>query len=220
MDDQIKKIKWGILLTLGLVFVAILAVDYLNIPSQIGISVRNVHLGTTGDLLNVLVVLGVFEFTFRVIDEREIKKDKNARSTALILMRATYVKCLETLSIMDNQSVLEKSIIPKIDGNELLSENKLELKLRNDPFEEYKSIVDLSENGVVRPYELENYLKIMNLFQGFITLRITFFDIGYAAWTEEQVAMKDKISTERIRLDQSLNGSIKKINNQLADIKY
>lgn len=28
--------------------------------------------------------------------------------------------------------------------------------------------------------------------------------------------MKDKISTERIRLDQSLNGSIKKINNQLA----
>ena len=80
--------------------------------------------------------------------------------------------------------------------------------------------VDLSKNGVVRPNELENYLKIMNLFQGFITLRITFFDIGYAAWTEEQVAMKDKISTERIRLDQSLNGSIKKINNQLADIKY
>lgn len=80
--------------------------------------------------------------------------------------------------------------------------------------------VDLSKNGVVRPNELEIYLKIMNLFQGFITLRITFFDIGYAAWIEEQVAMKDKISTERIRLDQSLYGSIKKINNQLADIKY
>ena len=81
-------------------------------------------------------------------------------------------------------------------------------------------VVDLSKNGVVRPNELEIYLKIMNLFQGFITLRITFFDIGYAAWIEEQVAMKDKISTERIRLDQSLYGSIKKINNQLADIKY
>ena len=235
MDNQIKKAKWGIIPAMSLVFIIILIFDYFNIPSHIGLSVGNVHLGTTGDVLNVLMAFGIFIFTFRVIDEREIKKNKNARSTAIILMRATYASCLETLSIVDNQYYLAKHIVPKIDFNRSLDENKIEKHLMDDPFKEDKAIIDLAKDGMIKPeewidyliskyeiqplvlYEWIDYLRIVDLYHNFITLRITFFDIDYASQTDEQYAMKNKIATDRLFLKRFLEEKIEKINHELEN---
>ncbi len=217
MDNQIKKAKWGIIPAMSLVFIIILIFDYFNIPSHIGLSVGNVHLGTTGDVLNVLMAFGIFIFTFRVIDEREIKKNKNARSTAIILMRATYASCLETLSIVDNQYYLAKHIVPKIDFNRSLDENKIEKHLMDDPFKEDKAIIDLAKDGMIKPEEWIDYLRIVDLYHNFITLRITFFDIDYASQTDEQYAMKNKIATDRLFLKRFLEEKIEKINHELEN---
>lgn len=197
--------------------IIITIIDYLNIPSCLGIKVKNINYDVFCAVFNALIVIVLYIITFNLIDKRQMQKDDNAKATANILILSTYQKCLDILKIVDNQQLLEKYIIPKIDFNKMNSDNAVSINLQNNPFIEHTNILDLAEAGAISSKDLINYIKIIELYKSFIFMRITFFDIQ-GAKTPEQIDVCNKISQDKRSLETLLNTEIKELKNKLEEV--
>ncbi len=195
----------------GIPFVVYIILDYVNIPTFLGIKMNNISYDLLSIFIDISVLILLYIVSYRIIDKRQIDKDENAKQTANILIKASYDKCLRYLSIIDNQQLLEQYVIPKIDFNEAQLDSPVAKNFQNNPFEEYASILSLAENGAVDKTDLLTYLEIEDLYKGYISNRITFFDIDKNARTNDQMKLKAIIARNREDLRNKLEEEIQRL---------
>ena len=192
-------------------FVIYLVIDYINIPSLLGIRMVNVSYDLLNTLLNMLLVVILYIISYRVIDKRQIDKDDNAKQTTNILLQSSYKKCVRNLNIIDNQQLLEQYVIPKIDFDKAHKDCPIVVSFQDSPFLEYEYILSLAENGAVEKTDLLTYLEIEDLYKGYISNRITFFDIDKNARTNDQMELRAIIARNREDLRNKLDEEIQRL---------
>lgn len=198
-------------LTYSVLPVVVLVIcDYFDIPSVLGMNMVNINYELLSAILNAAVVIALFIITYMVIDKRQMEKDHNAKMTSCVLRLSTYRKCKDLLKIVDNQEVITKYIVPKVDFSKSDVDNQIVINLQDNPFSEYLSILDFSKNGIVSHDELNTYLKIMEMYKSYISMRITFFDICYAS-EPEHVALQQTLYSKKAGLYGVLDQEIKKL---------
>ena len=199
-------------------FFVMIVVDYFNLPTYVGLKMSNINNDVFGVAFNAFVVIALYVITYVVLDKRQIEKDENAKSTANILMLSTYQQCKNLIEMVDNQQVLEDNIVPKIDFNKINLDNRVMTNLQNDPFIEHTHILELAENGAIVSTDLIIYLKIMELYKSFVSMRITFFDIDKSE-NLQHVSLRKKILEDKNMLNSMLEREMKKLQNQLKELK-
>lgn len=199
-----KKKTRRITISIIMVLIAYLILDYVNVPSLIGLKPNNINIDMFGILINTAVVLILYVISFYYIENKQNEKDANARDTVDILLKKTYQECLSNLNFLDNKEMLEKYIIPKIDGDKLDSENKAVNNLQILPFSSFDAIVDLSANGYVEKKKFDDYLDIKKEYKYLVSVKITFFDLVDPK-TDEQKSMYNDIHTKDTALKAKLN---------------
>lgn len=197
--------------------VVVIVLDYFNLPSILGFKMSNVNYTLIDTVLNVSVVISLYIITFFLIDKRQIRKDDNAKGTADILMLSAYNQCKELSKIVDTQSWLESYIVPKVDSNKTVLDNRVILNLQNNPFAEHSHILLLAENGAISRGDLMKYFEIMELYKSFISLRITFYDMNDAT-TDKQKKFRSKIINDKNKLDELLDIEVSKLIRRIKEV--
>lgn len=204
-----KKITGGITISIIMVLIAYLILDYVNFPSLMGLTPDNINIDMFGIFFNTAVVIILYVISFYYIENKQNEKDANARDTVDILLKKTYQECLSNLNLLDNKEMLEKYIIPKIDGDKLDSENKVVNNLQILPFSSFDAVIDLAANGYVEKKKFDDYLDIKKEYKYLISVKITFFDL-VDPQTEEQKSMYNDIHKKDTALKAKLNRLITK----------
>ena len=178
-------------------------VDYFNIPTLFGVNTSAINTSVLGTVLNASVVISLYIITYLHIDKRQIQKDDNAKMVACVLLKSSYKKCMDNIEFLGKQEVLEKFIIPKVDFNKTDNDNPVYTNLKDDPFSEYQSILDLSINGILSGADIQKYTEIMDKYRNYVSLRITFFDIEKSTNPMHE-ELKNSISVKRDELTNSI----------------
>lgn len=184
--------------------VAYLILDYVNLPSLIGLVPNNINIDMFGILLDTAIVLILYVISFYYIENKQNEKDANARDTVDVLLEKTYEECLSNLTFLDNREIIARYIIPKTDGNKLDSENKVVNNLQTLPFSSFDAVIDLAANGYVKKVRLNDYLNIKKEYQYLISVKISFFDLINPE-TDNQKAMYNDIHNRDYALKSKLN---------------
>lgn len=181
-----------------------LLLDYVNVPSLMGLVPNNINVDVFGILFDASIVLILYVISFYYIENKQNEKDANARDTVDVLLEKTYQECLSNLKFLDNREMIGKYIIPKIDGNKPDSENKVVNNLQTLPFSSCDAVIELAANGYVEKAKLNDYLDIKKEYQHLISVKITFFDLEKPE-TDEQKAMYNDIHSRDSALKSRLN---------------
>lgn len=197
-----KKIYLPIIL-----FSIYLLLDYFNLPSLVGFSSTTINIDLFDAVFNGTIVIVLYIISFFYIDNKQNEKDANSRDVAQTLFKKTYQECKQNLEFLDNKLVVEKYIIPKVDGNKTDSENKVVHNLQTLPFDSYDTIMDLATSGYILKNQLEDYLHIKKEYQYLVSVKITFYDLD-TAQTAEQKIMADDIKRRNNALLTLLNENI------------
>ena len=169
----------------GLLFLIYVIVDYLNVPGLLGLSIDRINMDFFDVFLNSVVVVVLYIITYYFVDRRQIQKDANSKDTADVMLLYTYKECLDNLQMVWNSELVKEYIIPKVDGNKPVTENKIIVNLQRSPFASKAEILELSKNGYVEKDVLGRYLHIQKEYNNMINMKITFFDL-IAPETDEQ----------------------------------
>lgn len=159
----------------SIVFVAVLVVfDYINFPSVLGLEMSNLNGDFLMGIINTVIVVVLYYFTYKIVDERTIQREKNKNEISKLLIRECYNECLDYIQFL-NQDTVKQYIVPKIDFNST-NDNRIMNNLQNAPFLNESTIFDLVKDGQIEKSQIEGYLKIKSKFRQYINMRIIFFD--------------------------------------------
>lgn len=171
-----KKIKITILVSLVLIAVFVL-IDFSNIFSTIFSKLNWTFLEI---IINNVILIMLFFITYFLIDKRNMdendEKMNNQEYVLKQLLIETYTECIKTIELLDNNEVLSRYIVPKVDFNKTDSDNFVVTNLKNSSFKNENIILELFKEGIFSTIYLRNYLRIKNEYQEYISIRITFFD--------------------------------------------
>lgn len=124
--------------------------DYLNVPQLLGLSSDRINMDFFDVFLNSVIVVVLYIITYYFVDRRQIQKDANSKDTADVLLLYTYKECLDNLRMVWNSEWVKKYIVPKVDGNKPVTENKIIMNLQRLPFSSKGEILELSKSGSFR----------------------------------------------------------------------
>ncbi|WP_252249393.1 hypothetical protein [Clostridium sp. VAP23] len=156
--------------------ISLIILDYLNIPSFLGVNMHNINwefCTSFTSIINVVSVIVLYIITYKTLNERTIERENNKNEISILLIKQCYQECLKYVEFL-NQETVEKHIVPKIDFNS--TDNKIMNNLINSPFVNENIIMDLVKDGEITKQQIEKYFEIKGLFSKYITMRITFFD--------------------------------------------
>jgi len=177
-----------------LIVIMILIVDYIEIPSILGLDMSNMN----WDFLNIIVVIILYIITYKALDERTVQKENNKKEVALFLMEQSYQSCKRYIDML-NQEVVERYILPKMDFNS--TKNTVLESLQEIPFNNDSNILDLVKDGQISRLQIEGYLKVKADYGQYINMRILFYDAP-----EIYEKLKEKLFI-------TINEELEKINN-------
>lgn len=155
--------------------IVVFSLDFLNLPSHLGIEVANVNWDLNIGLLTNLIVVTLFSITYEILDKRTVEKEKNKEEISTLLLKESYDLCLQCMDNLSEEFV-KKFIVPKMDFDGGIRENQVVENLKNAPFLNESIILSLAIDGQVSPCERQNYYKIKQQFREFIMMQITFYD--------------------------------------------
>lgn len=178
--------------------------DYINLSHVVGVNFSDINIYLFSAVFNSFIVVLLYLITYFMIDKKQVKKEYNAKQTAHILMSLSYNKCKETISLLDNNEVIHKYIIPKVDFNKADSDNPVIYNTQNNPFIEFEHILHLAGNGYIDNKRLNRYLHFISDYKSYVSYKITFFDIDEAK-TDEQIKLKNYIENMRESLISTIN---------------
>lgn len=184
--------------------VVYLILDYVNLPSLIGLIPNNINADVFSIFFDASIVLILYVISFYYIENKQNEKDANARDTVDVLLEKTYKECFDNLNFLDNREMIGKYIIPKVDGNKTDSENKVINNLQTLPFSSFDAVIDLASNGYIEKTKLNDYLDIKKEYQYLISVKITFFDLVEPE-TVDQKAMYNDIHSRDLALKSKLS---------------
>lgn len=155
--------------------IVVFSLDFLNLPSHLGIEVANVNWDLNIGLLTNLIVVTLFSITYEILDKRTVEKEKNKEEISTLLLKESYDLCLQCMDNLSEEFV-KKFIVPKMDFDGGIRENQVVENLKNAPFLNESIILSLAIDGQVSPGEIQDYYKIKQQFREFVTVRTTFYD--------------------------------------------
>lgn len=192
-----KVIKKYIIVASIIIFIYLI-LDYFNIFSGI---TQNLNINLLNIIINSIVVIFVFLITYSLVDKRSFEKEEivknNKICTLNIMLKDVYSHCNKIIDMLDNEELMEKYIIPKIDFDSM--QNQVEDNLKELPFKNETYIVELFSDGIVTKEVISNYFKFKNLYQQYIGTKITFFDVTeYNGKEMYNLILKDKIELKKL----------------------
>ena len=98
---------------------------------------------------------------------------------------------MDNLEFLDNKLIVEKYVIPKIDGNKTDSENKIVHNLQTLPFASFDTIMSLATSGYIPKKVVSDYMEIKKEYQYLVSVKITFFDLTNPETQEQRALYKD-----------------------------
>lgn len=191
-------------------FVFYVILDYINISAFLGISTDRINMGFFDVLLNSVIVVVLYIITYYFVDRRQIQKDKNSKDTADVLLIYAYKECLDNLQMVWNSGWVKQYIIPKVDGDKPVTENKIIMNLQSLPFASKGEILELSKGGYVEKGVLARYLHIQKEYNHIINMKITFYDLNNPQ-TDEQKALFMDINHRSDELMSMLGEEIRRL---------
>ena len=193
-----------------LLFVLYVILDYLNVPQVLGLSSNRINMDFFDVFLNSVIVVVLYIITYFFVDRRQIQKDANSKDTADVLLLYTYKECLDNLRMLWHTKWTEEFIIPKVDGNKPINENRVVSNIQNFPFASKGEILELSKGGYIEKDVLARYLHIHKEYKHIVAMMITFYDLTNPQ-TEEQRAMFADINNRSDELMSLLGEEIKRL---------
>ena len=184
--------------------------DYLNVPQLLGISSDRINMDFFDVFLNSVIVIVLYIITYYFVDRRQIQKDANSKDTADVLLLCTYKECLDNLEMVWNPHWVREYIIPKVDGNKPVNENRIISNIQNFPFQSKSEVLELSKGGYIEKDVLIKYFKIQKEYKHIISMKITFYDL-INPQTLEQQAMFQDINQRSDELMSMLSDEIKRL---------
>lgn len=175
----------------ALLFALYVILDYLNVPQILGLSSNRINMDFFDVFLNSVIVVVLYIITYYFVDRRQIQKDSNAKDTADVLLLCTYKECLDNLRMVWNPNWVREYIVPKVDGNKPMNENRIISNLQNFPFSSKSEVLELSKGGYVEKNVLINYFQIQKEYKHIISMKITFFDLTNPQTAEQQALFMD-----------------------------
>lgn len=161
-------------ITLLLFFViGIIILDYANAPTMVGLNMSNINWDFYMGTLNITSVLAIFIITFKLLNKREIAREKNKREISILLLENCYKECHSYIQFL-NDEVVSKYIVPKIDLNS--TDNTIIKSLQSIPFENENIIMDLVKDGQASRQQIEGYFNVKRKFGQYVNMRIIAFD--------------------------------------------
>lgn len=211
MNSKIKAIIF--ISAIILIDIIYFFMDLNGVPSNFRIPILNINTTILAVVISTSAAIIIFIISYFAIDEKSVKRVKNARKAGEIYIVNTYNKCLEILELISNEDMLRNYIVPKIDFNKSNLDNKAFVDLVNLPFDTFDEIKQLFISGYYTKNEIENYLNIKKEFHNVVSDRITFFDIKNNIETEEQRALYVYLVKKRDALINQLNDGVDYYNN-------
>lgn len=194
----------------AVLFLLYVILDYLNVPGLLGLSCERINVDFFDVFLNSVIVVVLYIITYYFVDRRQIQKDANSKDTADVMLLYTYKECLDNLRMVWNSELVKKYIIPKVDGNKPVTENKIIVNLQCSPFASKTEILELSKSGYVEKDVLARYLHIQQEYNHIINMKITFFDLIIPE-TDEQKALFMDINHRSDELMSMLGEEIRRL---------
>ena len=174
-----KAVKKTIIISILFILV-ITILDYINLPTILGLNVSNINWDFYMGLLNIIAVLVVFVITFQTLNQREMKihekeieREKNKYNISLLLLQSCYVGCLDYMNFLNKENV-DNYIVPKIDGNS--TNPPIISNLQNAPFENEEYFMDFVKDGQITNRQITGYLQVKTRFRQYVNMRIIFYD--------------------------------------------
>ena len=186
-----------------IIIVIYLVIDFFNIFNFI---TKELNFDALAILVNAIVVVFVFLITYSLVNKKtfELEQEKNNNKLNLlnILLKEIYKDCKDNLDILNNDEVLKLYIIPKVDFNK--TSDKITENLKLLPFENEKYIIELFSSGIAKNNIINEYFEIKKLYQKYINMKITFFDINENRDTVEHEELYNLLNADRDNLQNKL----------------
>ncbi len=191
-----------------IIIVIYLVIDFFNVFNFI---TKELNLDSFAILVNAIVVVFVFLITYSLVNKKtfELEQEKNNNKLNLlnILLKEIYRDCEDNLDILNNDEFLKLYIIPKVDFNK--SSDKITENLKVLPFQNEKYIIELFSSGIATNNIINEYFEIKKLYQKYINMKITFFDINENRDTNEHEELYNLLNTDRDNLQNKLKNLLK-----------
>ena len=152
-------------------------------------------------ILNVFSVVILYVITYILLDQREIKRDRNKNEIATLLIRKSYDQCIFYINNMLTEDMINNYIVPKMDFNS--TDNPIMMYLKSAPFENENHIMDLVKDGQITKKKLEDYFNVKDKFSSYVFMRITFFDAP-EKYSDLKIELLDLIRVEIAKINDVL----------------
>lgn len=154
---------------------SLIILDYLNIPSLLGLKMSNINFDFWIGILNIIVIIILYKITYKKIDEKAIEREKNKYSISILLLQEVYRECRTYVELLD-QEIVEKYIVPKLDFNSTDIKNSIISNLQSTPFLGENTIMDFVKDGQITKIQIEGYFRVREKYRQYINMRIILFD--------------------------------------------
>ena len=175
MDVKDKKMIVNYSVVAGILILIVGALDYFNAMYFIS---ENLNFDFLNIFVNALDIIFMFNITYILIDRKTLKNqeriENNKKGILLLLLEKTYNECRNQIDVLDEQEMVEKYLIPKINFNSVA--DPFIKNIKSKPFEYEDKIINLFSEGVLDKKYFKEYMKVKDLFELYIGWRITFFD--------------------------------------------
>ncbi len=191
-----------IIILASILLIGITAIDYFNLPSTfLGLKISNMNWDFYMGILNVFSVVILYVITYILLDQREIKRDRNKNEIATLLIRKSYDQCIFYINNMLTEDMINNYIVPKMDFNS--TDNPIMMYLKSAPFENENHIMDLVKDGQITKKKLEDYFNVKDKFSSYVFMRITFFDAP-EKYSDLKIELLDLIRVEIAKINDVL----------------
>lgn len=156
-----------------IIFLAVLMIDYFDIPSRIGLSVGNMNMSLVSIVAGAFITLSLFIITYYLIDQWTVRKNKNKLDVANLILTETYRKCREDIDMINQPFVLQK-LVDKTDFNKTFYDNGPAALYASAPFANEPIIKDLCADGVISAQQLCCYYKLKTEYKSYCNMVVIF----------------------------------------------
>ncbi len=184
-----KKLLWTVILLVGCNLIYF-GLDYFNIPTLLGINITNINLELAALIVGNTVVIGLFLITYLLIDKQQLKKEKNQKKSAYLMLKDTYSQFQVTVEIFCGSEF--RNNFCSFENTKELFEDVEKVQVLKYVFENEEILIDFIKTGILHPDFYETYIDIKLGLSAFLSAAI------WAKSEDEAIEGLGKILLEKI----------------------
>ena len=152
--------------------IVILAMDYCNILSAIGIKVANINMDILSNIIGMVTTFSVFFLTYYCIERWNVERTRNQREVACILVQDVIQKCRTYSSTLEGDAL--DIIRKRTDPDKLYYGDGPMDRYAAIPFKNEDMIIQFAAQGVLSSDLVQKYYTLKENFSTFVSMRVIF----------------------------------------------